>query len=75
MHRSKDPSSITDALHNLNTDTLDTNTPFTQYNGPLTSAINSIISNFIATLLNIESLPQYSRGISQLDLKIEKWRS
>ena len=60
---------LTDALHNLNTDTLDTNTPFTRYNGPLVSAINNIISNFIAPLLNIESLPQYSPRISQLDLK------
>jgi hypothetical protein len=37
--------------------------------GPLTSAINNIISNFISTLLNIERLPKYSRQISQLDLK------
>jgi len=60
---------LTDALHNLNTNTLDTNTPFTRYNGPLTSAINEIISNFLSTLLNLESLPEYSRRISQLDLK------
>jgi len=60
---------LTDALHNLNTNTLDINTPFTRYNGPLTSAINGIISNFLATLLNIDNLPQYSRRISQLDLK------
>jgi hypothetical protein len=60
---------LTDTLHNLNTTTLDTNTPFTRYNGPLTSAINDIISNFLSTLLNIGSLPQYSRRISQLALK------
>ena len=61
---------LTDALHNLDIITLDTNTPFTRYNGPLTSAINDIISNFLSKLLNLESLPEYSRRrISQLDLK------
>jgi len=41
---------LTDALHNLNTPTLDNNTPFTRFNGPLTSAVNNITSNYIATL-------------------------
>lgn len=42
---------------------------FSRFNEPLTSAINNITSNYAATLLNLQTLPQHSQRIAQIDLK------
>jgi hypothetical protein len=55
-----------DILYNLPTD--DPNPHWEQWNGPLTSAIEDIITTFLSTLLDLPSTPSYAILISQLSL-------
>ena len=61
---------VTDALHNLPEEAIYTDELiFTDYQGPFTTAINDVISNFIADLVNHPtSLPTYALMIAQLSI-------
>jgi hypothetical protein len=56
-----------DILYNLPTNHPDQ--PWKEWHGPLTSATEEIIKNFLATLLNNPSIPDFALLISQLGLK------
>ena len=57
---------LTDVLYNH--DPNDTSQDFNHWNGPLTTAINNIIINFLQILFNIDTLPPHSLQIAQLDV-------
>jgi hypothetical protein len=59
---------ITEALHNLDANTIYTDEMiFTDYQGPFTTAINEVISNFIADRTSYPViLPTYALQIAQL---------
>jgi hypothetical protein len=56
----------TDVLYNYNPN--ETNKNFTHWDGPLTNAINKIISNFLKTTFNTDTLPHHSLQTAQLDI-------
>jgi hypothetical protein len=61
---------ITNTLHNLDANTIYTDEMiFTGYQGPFTTSINKVKSNFIADLTNYpDTLPTYALQIAQLSI-------
>jgi hypothetical protein len=55
-----------DVLYHLPTD--NPNTPWEEWNGPLTNATDEILQSFLQTLLNVQHLPNYATLISQLGI-------
>ena len=67
MHHTK-TTTLTPHRRTYNHNLSDSNHNFTNWNGPLTTAINDITVNFLKTAFNTNNLPPHSLQIAQLDI-------